>query len=279
MCIIAIKEKGIDMPDKEILKVMFENNPDGCGFMYAIGGVVHIEKGFMTFDAFIKAVNRLDLKDVPVVMHFRIATSGGIDKGICHPFPISDKRKNLVKCHTITDVGVVHNGIIPISAPKNMSDTMQYITSRLSIYKAIQPDFHTIPNCQKRIEKEIKSKMVFLDNKSRIVKIGEFIEDKGIWYSNTSYMPHKSYCFYDWDKNYYAQAKLCPVDGYLVDFEGNLLDCEDEFYLMNRHGKVYRYDFMYDMAVPVDANAFTYAGTPCLYEESEAIYFNTEEML
>ena len=35
MCIIAIKEKGIDMPNEKILETMFEHNPDGAGFMYA----------------------------------------------------------------------------------------------------------------------------------------------------------------------------------------------------------------------------------------------------
>ena len=55
MCIIAIKDKGINLPKDEILETMFRHNSDGAGFMYAKDGQVHIKKGFMTYKAFKKA--------------------------------------------------------------------------------------------------------------------------------------------------------------------------------------------------------------------------------
>ena len=128
MCIIAIKNKGISLPDETTLKAMFENNPDGAGFMYAYNGSVFIEKGFMSYEEFkrglVKVSEKYDISALPLVMHFRIATSGNVDGGTTHPFPVSSKRKILRKTSFTTNLAIVHNGIIPISAPKNTSDTM-----------------------------------------------------------------------------------------------------------------------------------------------------------
>ena len=48
MCIIVIKPAGIKMPAMSTLENCWYNNNDGAGFMYATGGTVHIEKGFMS---------------------------------------------------------------------------------------------------------------------------------------------------------------------------------------------------------------------------------------
>ena len=92
MCIIAIKDKGINLPSTKTLETMFRNNPDGAGFMYAKAGKVIIRKGFMTFKAFKSALDKIcDIDNLPLVMHFRIATSGSVDAGTTHPFPISNR--------------------------------------------------------------------------------------------------------------------------------------------------------------------------------------------
>ena len=44
MCVIVAKEKGIVMPDKNILKTCFNHNPDGAGIMWNQGNAVHIRK-------------------------------------------------------------------------------------------------------------------------------------------------------------------------------------------------------------------------------------------
>lgn len=114
---------------KQIPETMFKNNSDGAGFMYAVDNKVIIQKGYMTFHSFMSALKKLeqtyDLTELPIVMHFRIATSGQVDAGTCHPFPIAGKRKQLRKQYFETDIGVVHNRIIPIASPDNMSDTMR----------------------------------------------------------------------------------------------------------------------------------------------------------
>ena len=280
MCIIAIKNKGVSMPDETTIETMFKNNSDGAGFMYAADGKVYIEKGFMNLKDFKKALNKLshkyDLTDIPVVMHFRIATSGGIDKGTCHPFPITSKRKILRRCQLVTDLAIAHNGVIKISAPDNMSDTMQYVSQKLSLYKRIQPDFYMHKHFLKRIENEIKSKMVFLNGNGEIVTVGEFVsENDGMVYSNTSY---KRYTYTFLDDDFYAyssyftdEAMLCPIDGYVIR-DGKLIDCADDLYMIDKHGNVYLYDFDFDFAYQTDGQAFTYSGTPYYYDQNSAMY-------
>ena len=284
MCIIAIKDKGINLPDETILETMFKHNSDGAGFMYAKDGQVHIKKGFMTYKAFKKAIDKIEnVKDIPLVMHFRIATSGGIDCGACHPFPISNKRKTLRKTDFVTDIGIVHNGVIPIAAPDNMSDTMQYIAKKLFYYQKVQPNFYKQKSFMKRIENEIKSKMVFLTGNGDIYKIGDFVEEDGMIYSNHSYQSytllpyHYHYC---WDddmlKDYYSSAMLCPIDGYLQDEFGNLVDCCDGLFLIDKYNQVYEYDFDFGLAEPISANAFSYEGLPYRYNEEIAMYCDVD---
>ena len=281
MCIIAIKNKGVSLPSEQTLEAMFKNNSDGAGFMYATDNKVIINKGFMTFRSFKSALDKLkeehDITSLPLIMHFRIATSGQVDGGTTHPFPLSAKRKQLRKQHIETDIGIVHNGIIPIKTPNNMSDTMQYIAKQLTVYKRIQADFYTSEHWRRKIEKEIKSKMVFMDNNGEIYMIGDFITDKGMIYSNHSYEEHSFVFGYEKFLDYTPQSKLCPIDGYITTHCGELVDCEDGLYLISKYGQVYEYDFNFDVAVPITATAYTYESVPFFYDESHAFYFNVSD--
>lgn len=281
MCIIAIKNKGINLPSEKTLETMFKNNSDGAGFMYEVDNKVIINKGFMTFRSFKSALDKLskqyDITELPLVMHFRIATSGQVDGGTTHPFPIFEKRKILRKQYIETDIGVAHNGIIPIKASHNMSDTMQYIAKHLTVYKRIQSDFFTQEHWRRKIKNEIQSKMVLLDNSGEIYMIGDFVTDNGMVYSNHSY-EERSFVFgYERFLDYHPKSKLCPIDGYLTTDCGKLIDCEDGLYLISKDGQVYEYDFSLDVAVPIEASAYTYENFPFFYNESQAMYFNISD--
>lgn len=275
MCIIAIKDKGVNLPDEKIIKTMFYNNPDGAGFMYAENGKVIIKKGFMTYENLEEELNKIhNIMTIPLILHFRIATSGKIDKGTTHPFPIEKKRSLLRKLHCETDIGIVHNGIIPIKPSKSMSDTMQYISNKLYMYKHLCPDFYKHKYLLKRIEKEIQSKMVFLNANGEIYKIGEFTTDNGITYSNTSYK-YQKYLHVP-EMLYPSELLLCPIDGYIVDCSGELFDINDELFLMDYYGQVYKYNYEFDMAIPIYAEAYTYSGTPYIFDENNAMILDAE---
>ena len=130
MCVIAVYNKGLNL-NKTELENCFTVNPDGAGLMYQEKGRVHIIKGFMDFTSFWAVASALPI-EVDRVFHFRIATSGKISEGICHPFPICNDYKRMKLVDTTIPYAVAHNGVLANYAPKNglnadRSDTMVFI--------------------------------------------------------------------------------------------------------------------------------------------------------
>lgn len=201
MCIIAIKCKGVKLPDEQTLKTMWTNNPHGAGIMYARDGKVFIDKGYMDWTAFHERIKSLgDLTDTPLIMHFRIATHGSVIPGNTHPFPVSSNVMYLTKLRLACKVGVAHNGIIPITPRQGISDTMEFIASELAPMAAKQPDWYKRERVLEGIGKRIQSKLAVLDSAGVISYYGDFItEGDGMLYSNTSYKPRAkaTSIFYD----------------------------------------------------------------------------------
>lgn len=214
MCVVVAKEKGIEMPDRNTLKTCFKHNPDGAGIMWNQENAVHIRKGFMTwssFDNFLSELeNKVDLKNCGVCLHFRIKTHGKTSPQNCHGFPISNRIKDLKKLELTTDVGVMHNGIIPIKPIHNLSDTQTYILKRLYNIKKHSPSFLKEEHTMNQIEKEINSKIAFLSSDGSIYTIGEFVENKGILYSNKSFEEYSYYGFnwYGYDDYLYSKSDI-----------------------------------------------------------------------
>lgn len=208
MCIIAAKPQNVAMPTEEQLENMWYNNPDGAGFMYNKDGRVQIEKGFMTYDAFEKALKEAgkttDLKKAAVVLHFRITTHGGTKPENCHPFPVTDSIGLLKKRKLRTKLGVAHNGVIEITPRSGISDTMEYILSQLGPLQRAVPKFYKDKDLMEMISNAISSKMAFLDRDGKIYTIGNFVEDNGIKYSNTTYKAwrYSKSTLYDWSDKY-----------------------------------------------------------------------------
>ena len=225
MCIIAIKPAGVQFPADTTLSTMWINNPDGAGFMYPSKGKVCIRKGFMNYDSFMDAIDTLkkssaDLVNMPIVFHFRITTHGGTKPENCHPFAITDNVAILQKPLIYTDVGVAHNGIIDIVPREDISDTMEYVVSQLSVIKAINRKFYEQKRFLQLIENAIKSKMVFLAGDGTVAKVGEFVtDDDGMIYSNTSYIPRVSYSKYDYSLPY---GYCYGYDGYVYKDQTDL---------------------------------------------------------
>lgn len=212
MCIIAAKPVGVDMPSDEIIENMWYGNSDGAGFMWAENGGVHIRKGFMKFADFDKALSEWlathDPLKTALVMHFRITTHGGTKPENCHPFPVSDSIGMLTKSESKCRVGVAHNGIIPITPRKGISDTMEYIITQLAPLARAVPDFYKSKDLCKMISNATGSRLAFLNGRGEIYTIGDFIDDNGIKYSNTSYKwgslrdvawSHSYGCYSGWD--------------------------------------------------------------------------------
>ena len=196
MCVICASPKGVRQPNRSEIKAMFLRNPDGAGYMVARDGKVTIHKGFMNLDEFLNALKaeHFTAKD-SVVYHFRISTQAGINPSMTHPFPLSNQREVMKALDVHCGVGIAHNGIIKIERPiEGISDTMEYIRTKLYSIYTNQHWFFKNKDILDKIERQITSKMVFLEPTREVQLVGKFITDKdGMIYSNSSYEGFKYY--------------------------------------------------------------------------------------
>ncbi len=191
MCIIIVVPKGEKLPSIDTIKECWYRNPDGAGYCYLSGGLVAGRKGFMNFDKFMNSVTN-NVTSGPAILHFRIATTGSVVPGNTHPFPVSKMVTDLKALRWKSQIGVAHNGVIHRYAVKNaydLSDTQLFIKGFLSkprIYKRLR-----FKGTQKEVYREAGSKLAILDSSGVIRLFGDFIQDKGLYYSNSSYKPYK----------------------------------------------------------------------------------------
>ena len=193
MCVICISEKGVRQPDKKTMQQMWNKNPHGAGYMYWRDGVVYVKKGFMTFDAFYKAVEKEDFTSSdPVVYHFRISTQGGVNPQMTQPFFFTKELERTKVLTAKTRLGICHNGIIPVTSYSDpvYSDTAHFVAEYLPDILHCVKDVYK-PEKQEKIKDLICSKMAFLDCKGRVTTIGHFItEADGLIFSNSMFKPY-----------------------------------------------------------------------------------------
>lgn len=192
MCIICVSPAGAKQPGKTVIRNMFLNNPHGAGYMYARNGKVHIHKGFMNLDDFLRAIEseRFTAED-SVVYHFRISTQAGVGPEMTHPFPLSNRRELMKALDVDCACGIAHNGVIRLTTdPGNceFSDTALFVTDYLSAIIRRKDDLKR-QYILDLIYRLAKSKLAIMDASGYIAMVGEFIEEDGILYSNTSYQP------------------------------------------------------------------------------------------
>lgn len=230
MCIIIAKPAGIQCPDLETLETCFNSNPDGAGLMFPDGDQVRIIKGFMAWDEFSSTLKALgDTTNTSLVMHFRITTHGGTRPECCHPFPLTDDDTALRALDTRAAVGVAHNGVIHGQATDaTTSDTMAYIRDVLAPLQRMAGDLLASDDAMTVVESTIGSKLAFLEPDGAITTVGDFIEENGVFYSNSSFKPAPRMwrpttpptaasawgAFIDWDDE--------PTDGDMFDLIARL---------------------------------------------------------
>lgn len=188
MCIIAYIPSGIKVK-RETMADCFLNNPDGAGFMYQDkkNNKVIIKKGYMTFKELWRDFVKTPY-NVERVVHFRIATSGKVDMGCCHPFPLSDDYKEMRMSRNNTSIGIAHNGIISWTTPKDgmkaiYSDTMAFIANYMiplkdQLFKVEIGDL---------ISHATGSGKFAVMNADKVMLIGNFEMYQNAFFSNDSY--------------------------------------------------------------------------------------------
>lgn len=299
MCIIISKEKNARLPKEEELKTSFEYNRDGAGFMYVENGQVIIDKGYMTYDEFISHYRKLlkrfnNFKNKSLVIHCRIGTSGGNTKANTHPYPITDNASLLHNTKVITDIGIAHNGIIHgYGELKGLSDTqefiMKYITPLYDNYK----NFYKNEEIMKGIQKITNSKFAILDDKDDIYYIGDFVEDEGLKFSNTTYKSYrysysndysynKTYSYsYKRDEDEDAKFSLNNDTKKLLDVKevDNILDMVEDDYVPSKDEYLMEVNSNYYIDLRGDGNDFERVGDRKLWFDWATYYLYEENAL
>ena len=192
MCIICVSRSGVRQPGEATIRAMFLNNPHGAGYMFARDGWVTIHKGFMDLDNYLRAIREehFTVSD-NVVYHFRISTQAGVSPEMTHPFPLSNRPARLRKLDLRCRVGVAHNGVIPLTSdPSNerYSDTAIFITDYLSHIIRRRADLRD-QRVLDSIFQIAQSRFAIMDGGGYIATVGKFIDERGLLFSNASYLP------------------------------------------------------------------------------------------
>jgi len=188
MCIAIIKPAGSKIPSESVLDLCFDNNKDGAGFAVARNSQVEIYKGFMTLEALKAGIRIANIKaENPAIYHFRLATSGGISPGKCHPFPLSNKICDLEKTFHLSATALVHNGIFGFyDTDKGLSDTQIFIQDIAPIVD--KKGLGSIKRLLGMIAYESSSKIAILQANGTINKFGEWKKgEDGLYYTNEGY--------------------------------------------------------------------------------------------
>ena len=184
MCVICYKPRGQHLPSDTTIATMFHRNPDGAGFMWwnENENAVSWRKGFFTLDDFMRALQEQNFsRHDMIALHFRIATSGGINAGRCHPFPVTQNLDYMTSASGTDDAVFMHNGVIGVGTAK-LSDTMIYIYRHADLIKGIKSNS---ARCQVEADTIGSRTLTFMDGKA--FRTGQWIHDGGRYYSNYSF--------------------------------------------------------------------------------------------
>lgn len=177
MC-IAIVNKS-EFLAESVFENSFENNPDGCGMAYVMDGKVRIIHNLHSWKSLYDEYALIRPKTkYPIMIHFRIGTSGIKDERNIHPFMIN------------SDMALIHNGMISYnSIYEDKSDTwhfVEFLKSLKSPKNLLNPDsieFNSISALTSG------SKLCILHNSGRFSILNESAGtwDGDSWYSNNTY--------------------------------------------------------------------------------------------
>lgn len=190
MCIAIVAPAG-NVVDAPTLVTCFNSNPDGAGFAYIKDGKVELSKGFFKIGEMVPAYHKIAEKygqDNPMLIHFRIATEGKVNKANCHPFRIKGG-------------ALIHNGMLwstKQGLDAEFSDTRSFAQRlhnelRYDVVKA------SINELASAIE---WNKLAMLYDNGEYIRVGKWYEDNGIWYSNEGYLP--------WDTRGWSRVRSGP---------------------------------------------------------------------
>lgn len=172
MCVIISKPTGL-LISKADLKMCWDRNKDGAGFVARSEDVFETQTGIMSFDEYYEKIAPYIGKDFNLITHMRISSRGGVSDSLTHPFEVILAKKQ--KAY------LFHNGTASCidTLPTGWSDTkfVGHLLSGLSFKSACQ--FLTNLNSNQH------GRFVLIQNDNTFIKgDDESKEVNGIWFSN-----------------------------------------------------------------------------------------------
>jgi len=203
MCIIIAKPEDVKLPDFKTLETCWNNNPHGAGFCFPDkdSGKVVISKGYESLVPFYDDLK--EAENLPLVIHFRIATSGFVNKEQTHPFPIINSKAELDSIYTHTTWSFAHNGILLMEdKTTHMSDSQVFVRDILShVIDPFKLEIHnSAGSILDLVAKESHSKFALMNREGKIFMYGGFEKVAGSFYSNNTYKEDK------WDYTKYLKG-------------------------------------------------------------------------
>lgn len=253
MCILIAKAQNVRKMTEQEIRNSASNNPDGFGMAYVVGGHLFVHKTF-ELNEIIDMNNRLP-NDTPIIYHFRIATHGTVKVSNCHPFMGED-----------ADVAFAHNGVLSIQNDKEKDWT----DSETAFRYLFEPLLKVVDIKSEQFERAVNtiigsSKFAFLQENGEVTTFGNFINEDGLLFSNStysySYNPTTYYpsCLskedyslanendawaydYEYDMAYDAICSLLDVDKY-IDYGGFNMTKKQKKSFINEFEKWYGSDY------------------------------------
>lgn len=181
MCIIAIKQRGVEFPSISRLENMCDNNPHGFAVVWQDNAAENKNvKVFRTMNRgnFVQKykwiVRNHDAESTALFLHARIATHGSLRIENCHGFVDYEQH-----------VYFAHNGVLQIPNRGDLTDSETFF--RDIFIPALQHGGWK--EAEGVIEEHLgSSKFVFMTKGGELRKYGNFTSDyNGVLYSNLSY--------------------------------------------------------------------------------------------
>ena len=220
MCVAIYKTKKTNLPSLEILKQCWDSNPDGAGFALRTDGEYSIEihKGYMTWRQFITAYEKYHLADFTgdLLLHFRIATHGGISPGLTHPFSLTKDVKLLKHTNVKTNYALIHNGILPIESDEG-SDTMEFC-------RRLTPLYRDIPSALKLLQGMAGNNKIAVMTRDKVHLFGEWECIDGVYFSNMLWDWPEEFYLPTWKELRQLNKGNCPY------CDGKIIPEDDLFY-------------------------------------------------
>lgn len=197
MCVltIAVEKK----PSLEMLRKMSNLNCDGFGIAWFFKGSAHFKKGITDVNLMYDFTQRLSL---PYVLHARLASHGGKDNLLTHPFIVGENSPLVTEGEG--EKLLFHNG--------TFADWRVCLKASGIYYDEKEPMSDTralsmiIRNGNERFLHSIGGKFVLVDaSKEKFFMYGglDWDEEEGMWFSN-KYWKYRGNCNYHHDYHSYS---------------------------------------------------------------------------